>query len=177
MAKADKKKKRLVIRTIVLLLLVSAVVYTIAMRDKVKVLAVGDIAPDFELVDLDGNKHRLSDYRGEGVFLNFWGTWCGPCKKEMPYMEKLHNEFEGRGVNILAINIKESDLKVETFRDQYGLTFPIAIDKTGSVKEAYNIIPLPATFLINKDGRIEQIITREMSEHEIRSFMESIKPE
>ena len=119
-----------------MLLLVSAVVYTIAMRDKVKVLAVGDMAPDFELVDLEGNKHRLSDYRGEGVFLNFWGTWCGPCKKEMPYMENQHNAFEEKGVNILAVNIKESDLKVKTFRDQYGLTFPIAIDKTESVKES-----------------------------------------
>ena len=160
-----------------MLLLVTAVVYTIAMRDKVKVLAVGDMAPDFELIDLEGNKHRLSDYRGEGVFLNFWGTWCGPCKREMPHMEKQHQEFEEKGVNILAVNIKESNLKVETFRDQYGLTFPIAIDKTESVKSAYNIVPLPTTFLINKDGRIEQIITREMSENEIIHIMESIQPE
>ena len=92
---AAKRKNRLIIRTIVLLLLASAIVFTIATRDKVKVLAVGDIAPDFELVDLEGNKHRLSDYKGEGVFLNFWGTWCGPCKKEMPYMENQYKEFEG----------------------------------------------------------------------------------
>jgi len=176
MAKADKKITRLIIRTIVLLLLVSAVVYTIASKDKVKVLAVGDKAPDFELVDLDGNKQRLSDYKGEGVFLNFWGTWCGPCKKEMPYMEKQHKAFEEKGVNILAVNIAESNLKVETFRDQYGLTFPIAIDKDKSVKEAYNIVPLPTTFFINKDGKIEQIITKEMSEDEIITFMESIQP-
>ena len=78
-------------------------------------------------------------------------------------MEKLHKEFEGKGVHILAINIKDSNLKVETFRDQYGLSFPIAIDKTESVKEAYKFIPLPTTFLINKDGRIEQIISRGMT--------------
>jgi len=176
MAKAGQKKTRLIIRTIVLLLLVSAVVYTIASKDKVKVLAVGDKAPDFELVDLEGNKQRLSDYQGEGVFLNFWGTWCGPCKKEMPYMENQHLAFEEKGVNILAVNIAESDLKVETFRDQYGLTFPIAIDKDKSVKEVYNIVPLPTTFLINKDGKIEKIITREMSESEIITLMESIQP-
>jgi peroxiredoxin len=174
--KAGKKKIRLVIRTVVLLLLVSAVIYTIMSKDQVKVLAVGDNAPDFELVDLEGNKHRLSDYKGQGVFLNFWGTWCAPCKKEMPHMEKMHKAFEDKGVHILAVNIKESNLKVETFRDQYGLTFPIAIDKDESVKEAYNIVPLPTTFLINKDGVIEQIITREMSESEIRAFMESIQP-
>ena len=176
MAKAGQKKTRLIIRTIVLLLLVSAVVYTITSKDKVKVLAVGDKAPDFELVDLEGNKQRLSDYQGEGVFLNFWGTWCGPCKKEMPYMENQHLAFEEKGVNILAVNIAESNLKVETFRDQYGLTFPIAIDKDKSVKEVYNIVPLPTTFLINKDGKIEKIITREMSENEIISLMESIQP-
>ena len=175
-AKDTKKRNRLIIRTIVLLLLASAVIYTIASKDKVKVLAVGDKAPDFELVDLEGNKQRLSDYKGEGVFLNFWGTWCGPCKKEMPYMESQHNAFEEKGVRILAVNIQESDLKVKAFRDQYGLTFPIAIDKDKSVLEAYNVIPLPTTFLIDKDGKIKKIITREMSEEEIISHMESIQP-
>lgn len=174
---ATKRRNRLIIRTIVLALLVSAVVFAIASRDKVKVLEVGDKAPDFELVDLEGNAQRLSDYRGEGVFLNFWGTWCGPCKREMPAMESQHNEFKEKGVHILAVNIQESNLKVETFRNQYGLTFPIAIDKNKSVLEAYNIIPLPTTVLVNKDGIIEDIITREMSEDEIRAHMESIQPE
>ncbi|MFJ7933414.1 thiol-disulfide oxidoreductase ResA [Sporosarcina sp. NPDC096371] len=176
MAKVDKKRNRLIIRTIVLLLFVVIVGYTIASKDKVKVLAVGDKAPDFELVDLDGNKQRLSDYKGQGVFLNFWGTWCGPCKKEMPHMESQSVAFKGKGVNILAVNIAESSLKVEAFRDQYGLTFPIAIDKDKSVKEAYNIVPLPTTFLINKEGKIEKIITSEMTEAEIISHMESIQP-
>lgn len=176
MAKAGQKKTRLIIRTFVLLLLVSAVIYTIASKDKVKVLAVGDKAPDFELVDLEGNKQQLSDYKGEGVFLNFWGTWCPPCKKEMPYIERQHKAFEGKGVHVLSINIAESRLKVETFRDQYGMTFPIAIDKGKSVMGVYNVGILPATYLINKDGRIEQIITREMSEDEIKSLMESIQP-
>lgn len=172
---AKKRKNRLVIRTIVLVLLASAVIYAIATRDKVRVLSVGDMAPDFELIDLEGNKQRLSDYRGEGVFLNFWGTWCAPCKREMPHMEKLHKEFNGDGVHILAVNIKESDLKVSRFRDQYGLTFPIALDKTEGVKEIYNFKPLPTTFLINKDGRIEKIISREMTEEEVRSNMLSIQ--
>ncbi|WP_342509790.1 thiol-disulfide oxidoreductase ResA [Sporosarcina sp. FSL K6-2383] len=176
LAKVDKKKSRLIIRTIVLLLLVAAVGYTITSKDKVKVLAVGDKAPNFELVDLDGNKHRLSDYKGQGVFLNFWGTWCGPCKKEMPHMESQHVAFEGKGVQILAVNIAEPTLKVEAFRDQYGLTFPIAIDKDKSVKEAYNIVPLPTTFLINEEGKIEKIITSEMTEAEIISYLESIQP-
>ncbi len=176
MTKSNKKRNRLIVRGIVLLLMVSAVIYTIAFKDKVKVLSVGDSAPDFELVDLDGNTHRLSDYKGQGVFLNFWGTWCGPCKREMPHMEKMHTEFEDKGVHILAVSVKDAKLKVESFRERYKLTFPIAIDQTDSVKGLYNISPLPTTFLINEDGKIEKIITREMSEEEIRSHMESIQP-
>ena len=174
---AAKRKKRLIIRTIVLILLAAAVVFAIYSKDKVKVLEVGDKAPDFELVDLEGNKHRLSDYQGEGVFLNFWGSWCGPCKTEMPFMEKLSKEFDGQGVHILALNIKDTKLKAETFRDQYELTFPIARDTDESVRRAYSVVPLPTTILINKDGIIEDIITRGMSEDEIRSFMVSIQPE
>ncbi|KXH82053.1 thiol-disulfide oxidoreductase ResA [Sporosarcina sp. HYO08] len=176
MAKSAKKNKRLVIRTITLAVLAIAIIFSIASKDKVKVLAVGDQAPDFELIDLEGNKQRLSDYKGQGVLLNFWGTWCPPCKKEFPYIENQYKDFKDQGVHVLAVNIKESKLKVEAFRDQYGLTFPIAIDKDESVKEAYNVVPLPTTFFINKEGEIEQIITREMSEAEIKSLMESIQP-
>ncbi|MFS0687946.1 thiol-disulfide oxidoreductase ResA [Sporosarcina sp. 179-K 8C2 HS] len=176
MSKANKKRTRLIFRGVVLVILASAILFSIFSRDKVKVLAEGDKAPDFELVDLEGNKHRLSDYRGEGVFLNFWGTWCPPCKREMPYIENQYNAFKEKGVHVLSVNIAESDLKVDTFRDQYGLTFPIVIDKKKDVKELYNIVPLPTTFLIDKDGRITKVITTEMTEDEIISYMESIQP-
>lgn len=174
---AAKRKKRLIIRTVVLILLVVAIIFAITTRDKSKVLAVGDVAPDFELVDLEGDKVRLSDYKGEGVFLNFWGTWCPPCKKEMPYMENMYKEFEEKGVHVLAVNIKQSKFTVETFRDQYNLSFPMVIDKDESVRRAYDVLPLPTTIMINKDGIIEDIITTGMSEDEIRSLMEGVQPE
>ena len=174
---AKKRKNRLVIRTIVLLFLLAAVIFTIATKNNEKVLEAGDKAPDFELVDLEGNKHRLSDYKGQGVFLNFWGSWCVPCKTEMPFMESQSKEFEGKGVHILALNIKDTKLKAETFRDQYNLTFPIARDVDESVRRAYNVLPLPTTILINKDGIIEKIIPTGMDEEQIRLEMESIQPE
>ena len=173
---AKKRKNRLIIRTVVLLLLLGAVIFAIASKKTEKVLAVGDYAPDFEVVDLEGNKHRLSDYQGEGVFLNFWGSWCGPCKTEMPFMENQSKEFKDKGVHILALNIKDTRLKAETFRDQYGLTFPIAQDKDESIRRAYNVIPLPTTVLIDPDGKIIDIITKGISENEIRQAMESIQP-
>ncbi len=174
---AKKRKRRLVIRTIVLIALLAAVVFAIATKKSEKVLAIGDEAPDFEIVDLEGNKHRLSEYKGQGVFLNFWGSWCGPCKTEMPFMEKQSKEFKGKGVHILALNIKDTRLKAETFRDQYKLTFPIAQDKDESILRAYNVIPLPTTILIDPDGIIVDIITTGMDEEEIRQAMESIQPE
>ncbi|MFC6038484.1 thiol-disulfide oxidoreductase ResA [Paenisporosarcina macmurdoensis] len=177
---AQTKQKRFIMRTVILAVLVLAIVYTIfnnATKEKVAVLSIGDEAPDFTLVDLNGEEHRLSDYKGQGVFLNFWGTWCKPCVKEMPAMDRQYEIYKEQGVQILAVNIAQSDFEVERFASQYGLDFPIVIDKTKSVLEAYNIDPLPSTLLINPDGKIEQIIRGEMTEQDIAGFMEQIRPE
>lgn len=176
----EKKKKRSIIRGIILAILVAAIgftVYSTATKDKVEVLKVGSEAPDFELVDLNGKTHRLSDYKGQGVVLNFWGTWCEPCKKEMPALDKMYNVYKDKGVQILAVNIAQSDFEVKNFVKNYDLSFPVVIDKTKSVMDAYNINPLPTTYLINPEGKVEKIITGEMTESQIASYMELIKPE
>ncbi|HSO57533.1 MAG TPA: thiol-disulfide oxidoreductase ResA [Paenisporosarcina sp.] len=177
---AQTKQKRFILRTLILSVLVLAIVYTIytnATKEKIEVLSIGDQAPDFTLVDLNGEEHRLSDYKGQGVFLNFWGTWCKPCVKEMPAMDRQYEIYKEQGVQILAVNIAQSDFEVERFASQYGLDFPIVIDKTRSVMEAYNIDPLPSTLLINPEGEIEQIVRGEMTEQDIAGFMEKIRPE
>jgi len=176
----EKKKKRTILRSVILVVLVAAIVYTVyssATKDKVEVLQEGAEAPNFELVDLNGETHRLSDYEGQGVFLNFWGTWCEPCKKEMPAMNRQYAAYKDQGVHVLAVNIAQSDFEVQNFVDTYGLSFPVVIDKTKSVMTAYNINPLPTTMLISPEGKVEKIITGEMTEKQIASFMESIKPE
>lgn len=176
----DKKKRRTVIRTVILVVLAAAIVYTIyvsATKDKVEVLSVGDKAPDFVLTDLEGNRHQLSDYKGEGVFLNFWGTWCGPCVEEMPAIDRQYKEFEKQGVHVLSVNIAQSNMEVTSFRDQLKLSFPIVIDKNKSVMEAYNVTWLPATILVNPEGKIEKIFTGGLNDKNIANFMESIKPE
>lgn len=175
---SNKKKKRAIIRTVLLLIMISAIGYTIYsnVTAEKNVLEVGDQAPDFVLTDLEGNSHQLSEYRGEGVFLNFWGTWCKPCAKEMPAMDRQYDVYKDQGVNILAVNIAQSDFEVQSFADQYGLSFPVAIDKTKSVMTAYSVKPLPTTVLISPEGEVVDIITREMTEQEIAGFMEQIKP-
>ncbi len=176
----DKKKKRSITRGIILAVLVLAIGYTIYSsftKEKVEVIQRGDQAPNFELVGLNGETYRLSDFNGEGVFLNFWGTWCEPCKREMPAMDRQYEVFKDQGVNLLTINIAQSEFEVEKFLNNLGVDFPTAIDKTKSVMTAYNIQPLPTTILISPDGKVENIITGEMSESDIISYMESIKPE
>jgi peroxiredoxin len=178
--KNKKKQNRLIMRTVILLLMIAAIGYTLynnATAEDVSVLKAGDKAPDFSLVDLEGNTHKLSDYEGQGVFLNFWGTWCKPCAKEMPAMDRQYEQFKDQGVQVLAVNIAQSEFEVQNFADQYKLSFPVVIDKTKSVMTAYNIIPLPTTVLVNPEGEIERVVTGEMTEQDIKGFMEEIKPE
>lgn len=175
----NKKKRRLMIRSVILLILVSAVGYTLyanfTKEDRGK-LQVGDQAPDFVLKDMEGNTHQLSDYKGQGVFLNFWGTWCKPCEREMPYMNNQYKKYEDKGVQILAVNVGQSDFLINSFSSKHGLEFPIVVDKEEEVQNAYGIDPLPTTMLINPDGKIEKIITGTMSEEDIIEDLESIKP-
>jgi peroxiredoxin len=178
--KNKKKQNRLIMRSAILLVLIAAIGYTIynsVTAKDVTILEPGDEAPNFSLVDLEGNPHKLSDYKGQGVFLNFWGTWCEPCKEEMPAMDSQYGAYKDKGVQVLAVNIAQSDFEVKSFADQYGLSFPVVIDKTKDVMTAYNIRPLPTTVLVNPEGNIERIITGEMTEQDIQGYMESIKPE
>ena len=116
---------------------------------------VGHLAPDFVLRTLDGRDVRLSDYRGHVVFLNFWATWCGPCKVEMPAMEQLYRDYRQKGFVILAVSSDPEGATVtKPFRDSLGLSFPIAHDPEMVVSRMYGVRTLPITFLVNRDGVI-----------------------
>ncbi|WP_110927565.1 thiol-disulfide oxidoreductase ResA [Bacillus massiliglaciei] len=174
----DKKKRRLIMRTSILAILGAALVfalYTNFTKEKHKSLAAGSEVPDFVLTDMEGNEHKISDYRGKGVFLNFWGTWCKPCEYEMPYMEKQYQAFKDQGIEVLAVNVGETEYAVNSFAEGHGLTFPIMIDQ-GEVQSAYKVDPLPVTFLIDKDGKLVDRLTGSLTEESIKKHMESIKP-
>lgn len=175
----EKKKKRLYMRTAILAVLAGLVLYTLytnLTKESRGNLEAGDKAPDFVLKDVNGQTHQLSEYEGKGVFLNFWGTWCEPCKKEMPHMEKLVKEYEGQ-VEILAVNVGESDFQVKNFAKQYGLTFPLALDTGKEVMDTYGVDPLPTTFMIKPDGTIDQIVIGGLiQEEQVRALFERVKP-
>jgi peroxiredoxin len=173
------KQKRLVVRSLILVILGVAVAYTLYAnftKDKIQKVAVGTQAPDFALVDLNGQKHKLSDYKGQGIFLNFWGTWCKPCEKEMPYINNQYNHFKDKGVQVLAVNIGESDLAVNKFVERKQLDFPNLIDKDTEVQHAYGVNPLPVTFLIDPSGEVVKIHTGTLTESMVHDFMKKIQP-
>jgi peroxiredoxin len=115
-------------------------------------LAKPFVAPDFTLRDDDGNTHRLSDYRGKVVVLNFWATWCPPCRYEMPSMERAHKKVQGENIVLLAVNVGESEDKVFEFTGQYPVSFQLLLDTDGTVIRKYPVIGLPTTFVIDPRG-------------------------
>jgi len=114
----------------------------------------GVSAPDFTLKDLSGNAVSLQGFKGKIVFLNFWATWCPPCRLEMPTMEELHKEFSDRGLVILAINFREGPEKIKAFYTERNLTMPALLDPEEKVFGLYKAWSLPTTYLINRDGEI-----------------------
>ncbi|MCY4145465.1 MAG: redoxin domain-containing protein [Chloroflexi bacterium] len=117
-------------------------------------LEAGKRAPAFSIATLDGERLSLADLRGKVTLLNFWGTWCGPCRREMPEFQRVYAEWAARGFEILAIAYNDTAAAMSDFRAEFGLSFPLALDDTGAVNEAYAIQTRPSSFLIDKDGRI-----------------------
>ena len=101
-----------------------------------------------------GATQSLSGLKGKVVFLNFWATWCGPCRDEMPSMESLYNRYKDKGLDILAVNCQENETEVLAFMRNHGLTFPAALDTDGRISASYGIQAIPTTFLINREGNI-----------------------
>ncbi len=123
-------------------------------------IEVGDTAPNFTLETLEGEEVKLSDYRGQKVLLNFWATWCPPCRAEMPDMQKYHEEDAGDEVVILGVNLtsqENSMTGIEDFLDEYDISFIILSDKTETTAHIYDAFSLPTSYLINKDGSIHDI--------------------
>lgn len=119
--------------------------------DKVK---EKQIAPDFTLKDEEGKTHKLSDYRGKVVVLNFWATWCPPCRREMPSMERAHKRWTKEGIEIIAVNIGDDEDKIFAFTGEYDLSFTILMDPDSSMYKIYKVPGLPTTYVIDTEGYI-----------------------
>ncbi|WP_241535816.1 peroxiredoxin family protein [Indiicoccus explosivorum] len=137
-------------------------------------LEQGALAPDFSLETLSGDSVKLSDYRGQKVVLNFWASWCEPCKKEMPEMQNFYESLpEGADVEILAVNLTDKDDgldKIQEFVEEYEMTFPVPLDESGNVSETYGVLAIPTTFLIDEEGRLQTQIRGPVDEEMLREL-------
>jgi peroxiredoxin len=111
-------------------------------------------APDFTVPGLTGGPLRLADFRGRVVLLNFWATWCPPCREEMPSMERLYQRYRERGFTILALSVDRNVAAIPGFVDGFRLTFPIGLDPDGAVAKAYRMRALPTTIVIDRAGQV-----------------------
>ena len=129
----------------------------------VEVPQVGEPAPDFQIISSDGEPGSLSDFHDKPVLINFWATWCSPCRSEMPYIQQVYDEWSGQGLVVLAINIGESSSQVEKFIQDYDFSFPALLDMAGKVAEQYNIRYIPTTYFVDGSGIIRDIKTGSFS--------------
>jgi len=127
----------------------------------------GSVAPGFTLERLDGGPVSLADQRGRVVLVNFWATWCEPCKEEMPAMERLYEEHRDAGFELLAISVGEKPEPVRAFRDSLELSFPILLDPDKSVSRAYQTYRFPESYLVDREGVVvERYVGPRQWDHE-----------
>ena len=138
------------------------------------------LAPDFELTSSTGETVRLSDLRGKPLIVNFWASWCEPCRYEMPAMQRVYQEYSSQELEILAVNSTSQDTLKDAldFAAQQGLTFPILLDQQGDVSSTYRVQALPSTFFVRPDGVIQEVVVGgPMSEALLRTRVERLLSE
>ncbi|MBO8170642.1 MAG: thiol-disulfide oxidoreductase ResA [Bacillaceae bacterium] len=174
--KKSKTGMRILILAILFIAVVGAI-YNTAFTDK-QAIKEGAKAPDFVLPELRGGTIQLSDLKGKGVVLNFWGSWCPPCVEEMPALNRAYHKYQDDGVEIIGINISESKVAVSSFVQRLNLDFPILLDQKREITNLYEIDPIPTTFFIDKDGIIQKIVIGgPMSDQTIQRYITQIMPE
>lgn len=117
----------------------------------------GALAPDFLLEQVDAPDLRLSDFRGQPVVLNFWATWCSPCRKEMPQFVDAYDKYRDEGLVIIGLNLQEGETIARNFAEDFGMEFPIVIDRDGEMRDRYRLLGLPSTYFIGRDGVVRSI--------------------
>jgi peroxiredoxin len=139
-------------RPLLVLLFAAAVPWTAAAP-----LAPTSPAPDFTLRTLDGQKLRLGEQRGRVVLVNFWATWCGPCRQEMPHLNKLYEKYRSSGFVLLGVNVDDDTTQAAGVATRLGVTFPVLPDADKRVSRQYDLSAMPSTVLIDRDGKVRYL--------------------
>lgn len=177
-AMANKRKRsfwRLMVMTIVLFAGAVVVMQLFEQAGNDGRVAAGDSAPNFKLVTLDGTTMvEREKYEGKGMLLNFWGTFCEPCKKEMPVVQENYSTLQDMGVDFWAVNVSETPLRVNNFLTGLGveLDYPILMDTKGEVEKAYGIYNLPVTFVVDAEGKVIEKYEGELTKEKLMELAE-----
>jgi peroxiredoxin len=135
----------------------SKIFYAVFIGTLASLTSANDAAPDFALKSTQGDNIRLSEHRGEVVLLNFWASWCGPCRQEMPLLNTLQQRYNKLGFNVVGVNVdKDSALANKLLKD-IPVTFPVLLDNTGAVSASYNVSSMPTTVIIDRDGNMRYL--------------------
>jgi len=118
---------------------------------------VGGDAPDFALRSAAGDNLRLSEHRGQVVMINFWATWCGPCRQEMPKLDEIFARYEQAGFTLLGVNIDEDVERAQRLADELGVSFPLLFDDDQSVSRLYDVQAMPMTVMVDRSGKVRNV--------------------
>jgi peroxiredoxin len=138
----------------------------------------GEQIPDFELPTLDGRTVRLSALRGSPVLINFWATWCGPCKQEMPLLVEQYNWNKGKGLRVLAIDTLANDNvdDMRVYAEKYKMNFDVLVDEKDAIAGGWNVMGLPTTFFIKPDGNVAKVHVGQLTPDQLKENMKLILP-
>jgi peroxiredoxin len=160
---------QVIVFSIILVIGIVTVIFNLQASDDNDMPEVGDKPPAFSLYGLDDQKHELAEWSGKLIVLNFWGTFCPPCRNEMPALQEQFDKWNEQGVTVVGVSVDKNKVTVDNFISQYGISFPILLDMDEQVRSSYSIMYYPTTFFILPNGEVGHVQVGEMTS----SFIES----
>lgn len=158
----------------VILMLTSIIFSIIGCSEKSAYLVKGDIVPDIEFSTVDGEALTLNEFRGKTILIHFWADWCSECRAEFPKLEQAYQKHREDGFEILAVNVAQSKSHVQSFKDEFGLNFPMLMDENSLVAKKFGIRGLPTNYFIDTDGKVERVIIGWVDEEQIALVLNTI---
>lgn len=154
--------------------LVVAVVFGFALAQRNQTQPTAGAAPDFTLTTLDGQSYRLADLKGQVVVINFWASWCGPCRVEAPELQRVWDAYKDKGVMFLGVAYTDTERGAKAFITEYSQTYPNGLDLGTKISDLYNIQGVPETFIINQQGEVVEFIMQQVSETQLSGILDRV---